>query len=95
MDTNWIAIAKTVSQLVTVAAPVVETLTPVAAPAVAVFEKILQGVIDAEPTATDLYNRIVSGADPTPEELQQFSSDYEASYQKLKDDIAKKLAATT
>lgn len=90
---DWKQIAQTVADLVKAAAPVLAVVAPGAASAVQIADQIIQGVIAAEPTAVALFNRIKNGAVPTPDELQQFSADYEASYQRLKRDIAAKLAA--
>lgn len=90
---DWKQIANTVADLVSAAAPVLDVVAPGAASAVHIADRILQGVLASEPTALSLYSRIKSGEVPTPTELQQYANDYEASYQRLRADIAKKLAA--
>lgn len=90
---NWTDIASKVSAAVDALAPLAEALVPEAAAAVEIGQKIIQGVIDEEPTAIALYNQIVSGTPPSAAQLQQFSSDYEDSYQKLAADIKAKIAA--
>lgn len=92
--TQWTEIAQTVADLVNAAAPIIGALAPEAAPALSIAEKILHGVIAAEPVAISLYSRITSGDVPSSAELQQFAVAYETSYQRLKADIARKLAAT-
>lgn len=91
--TQWDAIAKGAADVALTLAPLVGIAFPGGAAAIEIGTKIVQGVFAAEPTALALYNRIKNGAVPTPAELQQFSDDYEASYQRLKRDIAAKLAA--
>lgn len=91
--TDWTSVANNVAQIVTVLAPFAKAAAPGSAAAIDIATKVIQGVIAAEPTAIALYNSIKNGAVPTPEELKQFSGAYEASYQKLKADIAAKLAA--
>ena len=90
---DWTQIAAVVTKIVSTITPLLDTVAPEAAPALAVAEKIIHGVIVAEPVAVDLYNRMRLGNVPTPEELQKFAADYESAYQKLKADIAAKLTA--
>lgn len=91
--TDWTSIAQGTADVAKLLAPLVGAAFPGASVALEIGTKIIQGVIAAEPTALALYNRIKNGAVPTPAELQQFSDDYEASYQRLKRDIAAKIAA--
>jgi Na+/glutamate symporter len=91
--TDWTSIAQGAANVATLLAPLVGAAFPGASIAIEMGTKIIQGVIAGEPTAIALYNRIKNGEVPTPAELQQFSDDYEASYQRLKRDIAAKLAA--
>lgn len=85
---NWDKIAKDAADALSAVAPVldaaVEALAPGAAQVFHLVERIAQGVIAAEPTAVALYDRIKNGEVPSGDELQQFSKDYEASYQRLK-----------
>lgn len=90
---NWNKIASGVADIVSAAEPFVSAAFPGASAALSIAEKILQGVIAAEPTAVALYERITSGEVPTPDELQKYAAAYEASYQKLKADLAAKIAA--
>ncbi len=92
---DWKAIEKGVVEVVTALAPIAETALPAAAPAISIGVKILQGVIDAEPTAVALFEQIKSDKPPTADQLQQFAADYESSYQKLDADIKAKLAAVS
>lgn len=89
-----LAIADKVTSIVETLAPFVQAASPEIGAALALGIQIIHGVIDNEPKAVALYHQIVSGTDPTPAQLQQFSDDYEASYQKLRSDIAAKLATT-
>jgi len=94
MSIDWADIVTKVSTLINTGAPVVEELIPAWAPAIQIAAKLLQGVASAEPTAVALVKTIQSGTAPTPTELQQFGSDYEAAYQTLHADIATQLAKT-
>lgn len=87
-------IAGTVSQVVTALAPIAEAVVPEAAVAISLGQKIIQGVIAAEPKAVALFEQIKSGTVPTGDQLQQYAADYEAAYQKLNADINAKLAVT-
>lgn len=93
---NLTKIAETVSQLVSAAAPVIEAgataFAPEASAAIGITEKVLIGVLAEVPQAVALYNQIVNGTPPTPEQLAQFEASYEADYQKTKADIAAALA---
>lgn len=91
---DWTDIANKVVSIVTQGAPVVEELVPAWAPAIQVATKLLQGAAAAEPTAVALVQSIQSGQVPTPTQIQQFSTDYEAAYQTLHADIATQLAAS-
>jgi len=96
MSLDWNKITQKVAEIVSALEPfanvAVGVVAPEVAPALVIGEKIIHGLINAEPTAVALVNQIKSGAEPTPAQLQQFSDNYEASYQKLKADIAAKLA---
>jgi len=74
--------------------PIVGLAIPGISSALSIGTKIIQGVIDNEPIAVSLYNRIKSGEVPTPAELQKYAADYETAYQKLNASILAKLAAT-
>ncbi len=89
---DWEALARQAASVVTALAPVVETLDPALAPAIAIGVKVVQGAIAAEPTAVALYEQIKSGTPPTQTQLQQFEAAYEDSYQQLQADIRAKLA---
>jgi hypothetical protein len=98
--TTWDDIANGVSAFLNAAAPllpvaedVVQVAFPGAGAALSLGEKILQGVVAAEPSAVALYKQVTSGTPPTPAQLAQYASDYEASYQQLKADIATQIAA--
>lgn len=90
---DWATIAADAGKVVAALAPIAESALPGASAAIALGAKIVQGVMDAEPTAVALFNQIKSGTPPTPEQLQQYASDYETAYQKLNADIAAQLAA--
>lgn len=90
---DWNAIAADVSAFVTAVEPLVGVMAPGASAAIGIGAKIIQGVLAEEPTAMALYDQIVGGTAVTPQQLQQYAADYEASYQKLNADIAAKLAA--
>jgi len=93
---TWDEIVAGVNGFVTAIAPLVpvaEVAFPGGAAAISIGEKIVQGVIAAEPTAVALYNQIVGGTPPTAAQLQAFEDGYEADYLTLKADIAKQLAA--
>ena len=70
----------------------IESLFPTAATAISVATKIVQGVVDAIPTAVALYDQIKSGTPPTADQLTSYQSDYEAAYKTLDADIAAALA---
>jgi hypothetical protein len=93
---NWDAITKKVSDIVNTVEPLVNGAVGILAPelsvAVSLGEKLIHGIINAEPAAVALVDSIKGGAVPTPAELQAFADTYEDSYQKLKADIAAKLA---
>ena len=93
MSTNWESIAQTASNVVSALAPFVGMAVPGASEAISIGQKIIQGVIASEPTAVALYTQITSGTPATPDQLQQYAAEYEASYQKLNADILAKLAA--
>jgi len=90
---DWNSIASTVGNVVSALAPIAETAIPAAAPAISIATKIIQGVINEEPTAVALYQQITGGTPATPTQLQQFATAYEASYQKLNADIETQLKA--
>lgn len=90
---DWAALAAQVNNLVVAAEPAIDMVAPGAGSALHIAESIFQGAIAGAPTAIALVNQITSGTPATPAQLQQYSADYEASYQKLKADIAAKLAA--
>ena len=96
---NWKTIAANVSSFVQAAEPVIAAAVTIAAPeaaaGVAIGEKIIQGMLAAEPTAMALYNQISGGTPATPEQLQQFEADYEDAYQQTKADIATALKTAT
>src|ERR1700704_4254269 len=93
MSSSFEDIAKSVGNVVVALAPIVSVAVPGAAAAIMIGTKSIQAVLAAEPTAVALFNRIKSGEQVTPAELQQYASDYEAAYQQLAKDIADKLAA--
>lgn len=93
-DATWADTAKRVFAIVKRLEPVVGLAVPGISAALSIGTKIIQGVIDNEPIAVSLYNRIIGGEVPTPEELQKYAADYEAAYQKLNASILAKLAST-
>jgi len=90
---SWQTISNDVVDVVTALAPFASAAFPGAGIAISIGTKILQGAIALEPTAVALINQIKAGTPPTVAQLQQFDADYEAAYQKLKGDIAAKIAA--
>jgi len=90
---NWETIAKQVVDVVNALSPLANAAFPGAGAALSIGTKIVQGVIDEVPAAVQLYDQIVNGHQVTPAELKQFEADYEAAYQKTRDDIRKKLDA--
>lgn len=90
---SWQTISNDVVSIVTALAPFASAAFPGAGVAISIGTKILQGAIALEPTAVALVNQIKAGNPPTATQLQQFDADYEAAYQKLKADLAAKLAA--
>ncbi len=70
----------------------IEALFPTEAAAIGVAVKIVQGMLEGVPAALQLYDNISTGKQPTAADLAQYSSDYEAAYQKLNADIDKALA---
>lgn len=92
-STSWETIAGDVVAVVTALAPFASAAFPEAALALGVATKLLQGALALEPEAVALINQIKSGTPPTPAQLQQFDANYEAAYQKLKSDLAAKIAA--
>lgn len=93
---TWDEVTKNVGTFLTTIQPLLDlagAAYPPAAAALSIGEKIAQGVLSAEPTATALYKQFLSGTPPTPEQLKAYEDGYEADYQKLKADIAAQLAA--
>lgn len=83
---------KTFVDAATPIADMVAVADPALAPAIDLGERLLQAVIAQEPTAVAFWKQIQSGNPPTEAELTQWAADYEASYQRLKKDIAAQLA---
>ncbi len=88
---SWDKIAAEAVSALKLIEPLLTAASPAAGAALAVAEKIGQGVLAAEPTAVALYNQIKSGKTPTGDELRVAMDDYEAAYQELKADIAAKM----
>lgn len=92
----WQRIMDNVTAFVDAATPIADMVAaadPALAPAIAIGEKLLQGVIAEEPTAVNFWKQFQSGTPPTQAQLTQWAADYDASYSKLKADIATQLAA--
>jgi hypothetical protein len=92
----WQRIVDNLTTFVNAAQPFVDAVAvadPALAPAIGIGEKLLQGVLAEEPTAVQFWNQIQAGTPPTQAQLTQWAADYETSYQKLKADLAAKLAA--
>lgn len=85
-------ILSVLSTVVSALAPVAEAAAPGAAIAVAIGQKIISGVLAAEPTAVALYKQIMGGTPPTAAELQQFIDDNDAANLKTDADIDAALA---
>jgi hypothetical protein len=96
---NWDAVTKAISQFVQAAEPIVNAAVAIEAPeasaGLAIGEKVLQGVLDGEPTAQKLYDQIVGGTPVTQDQIKELEANYEADYQKTKADIAAKLASVS
>lgn len=94
---NWDNIAAQVSNFLNAAAPlvngVVATFAPEASAGLSISEKLLQGVIAAEPTAVALVQQVANGTPLTGAQIAAFEANYETDYQKTKADIAAALAA--
>lgn len=86
------AVATGVSNFVKAVEPIIDIAAPEAAPILAIGEKILQGIAAGAPTAVSLYNQIKDGTPATPAQIAQFEADYENAYQKLRSDLAARLA---
>lgn len=84
-------IGSVLSTVIGAVAPVVAVIDPSLSVAVSIGQKIVQGLIDAEPMAVSLYNQIVAGTPPTAAQLATYSLSYEADYQQLNADINAKL----
>ena len=85
---SWTTLAEDVADVVTLLEPVLATVTPAGAAAVAVASKIVTGLAAAEPEAVALVATIKSGATPTAAQLATYASDYQAAYAQLDTDIA-------
>lgn len=90
---NWDDLVVKVTTFVNDGAPVVEELVPAWAPAIQIGTKLLTAAANAEPVAVGIVKQIQSGQAPTPDQLQQFSTQYEAAYQALHADLAAQIAA--
>lgn len=91
-EVNWTKVAEYVNDGVQILAPLVAAADPAVGVGVMMAAKIIAGVQSGLPTAIALYNQIVSGTPPTPQQLQEYQNDYEASYQQLNKDISDALA---
>lgn len=94
MNLNLKSVSSNLTDILKAVEPFVDVMAPEIGAALHLAEKIGQGVMAAEPSATALYKQITSGTDATPEQLKQYASDYEDAYQELKADIEKRLATT-
>jgi len=94
---KWDDVTAGITAFVNAAKPIVEGAVAVAAPelmaGLSIGEKIVQGMLAEIPAAKALYVQITSGTPATKDQIAQLEADYEASYQKLRADIAAKLAA--
>ena len=95
LDDTLSEISSSVTAVVTALSPVVEMAFPAASAAVSIGQKIIQGVLSAEPMAIALYKQIIGGTPATPEQLSEFAASYEAAYQQLNADINAKLATAS
>lgn len=86
------SIIKTLSTVLSVLSPIVQAAAPGAAVAVAIGQKIIAGVLAAEPTAVALYNQIMGGTPPSAAQLQQFIDENDAANMKTDADIDAALA---
>lgn len=93
MSLNWEVIAEKVSEGVAVLAPIVSAAFPEAAVAAGIINKVVQGLMAAEPTAVALVKQIQSGAPATPDQLAQFYSTYTHDDDALKANIDAHIAA--
>ena len=91
---NWDEVATIANDAVKFLGPIAAAAVPGSAAAIAIATQIIQGVVAAEPAAIALYNQITSGTDVTPDQLQAYIADNEASYAELQAAIALKLAQT-
>lgn len=86
------SIISVLSTVISALAPVVSAAAPGASVAIAIGQKIITGVLAAEPTAVALYNQIMGGTPPTQAQLQQFIDDNDAANLKTDADIDAALA---
>lgn len=92
MNISIANIGSVLSTVVGAVAPIVAAVDPSLSIAVSIGQKIVQGLISAEPMAVSLYNQIVAGTPPTAAQLASYSLSYEADYQQLNADINAKMA---
>jgi hypothetical protein len=88
-------VASVASQAITVLAPIVSVLVPGAGVGIIIGAKIIQGLLDNEPTALALYNQIVSGTPVTPDQLTEYIGKYHADDGKLNVDLEAARARAT
>lgn len=91
-EEQWIEGAQDAVKIATMLQPLIAAGSPGFGIGLNIFVKVVQGAIDNEPKAKALIEQIKTGTIPTAAELHKYSVDYESAYQKLHDDIAKKLA---
>lgn len=93
MSLDWDEIAHSVASGVNALAPIAASFVPGAAPAILIVEKIISGLIAAEPAAIALVKQIQSGEVPTQTQLAQYYTQYQSDDDALKADIEAHLAA--
>lgn len=91
--TSWSEIADDAFAIITALEPLLAKANPGLDASITLATKIAHGVVVGATDAMAIYNQIKGGTVPSPERLQQFAADYEAAYQQLNADIARKLAA--
>jgi hypothetical protein len=70
----------------------ISPMVPGIGTAIALGAKVVQGLINLEPSAVTLYDSITSGAPVTAAQLATFNSAYELDYEQLNSDINTALA---
>lgn len=93
MTLNWTTISNYVTEGVTILAPIAEAAVPEAAAGIAIADKIIAGLIAAEPTAVALVEQIQAGTPPTQTQMSEYYANYQADDDALNADIAAHLAA--